>query len=241
MAKQYAHLADYYERFFPVTPVTIAFLETQFKTAKTLLDVGCGTGLHALEMAKLGKIVIGIDPDQAMLSIAKQRVTTIGSLCFAEGRLAAIGLTGVFDGIMVLGNTLPHVADETELELALRELYDHLEEGGTLVLQLINYDKVFADTLTELPPLVEGSVSLRRLYDHRPPYVLFTTILDEGEKQHTQTLQLLGITQAMLHKVLEKVGFTAFEAYGDFSGKPYAIQTDLRYILVARKPQKGCD
>ena len=234
--KQYAHLAHYYDRLFPVTETVRTFLLSQFKQAKTLLDVGCGTGRHALQMASAGKVVTGVDPDGSMLAIANNHPPMMQGTCrFVQGHLTDIGVTGTFEGIMVLGNTLCHVTDATELERALNGLYERLESGGVLVLQLINYDKVFEERLTELPLLKDGKVSLRRQYVLNRPFVDFTTILYDGSSHHTQTVRLLGITQVMLESTLEETGFIDLESYGDFSSKPYQVKTDLRYILVAIK------
>ena len=39
--------------------------------AKTILDLGCGTGRHALKLAEMGYRVTGIDLSGEMLSVAK--------------------------------------------------------------------------------------------------------------------------------------------------------------------------
>ena len=237
---QYAHLADYYDRLFPVTETVRTFLLSQFKQAKTVLDVGCGTGRHALQMAEGGKVVIGVDPDASMLAIAKKRpLVKRGSCRFVRGHLTDLGVSESFEGIMVLGNTLCHVADETELEQALVGLYERLETGGMLVLQLINYDLIFNQNITELPRLEEGGVSLRRQYVLNRPFVRFTTTLFDGTTDHTETVQLLGITKAMLEGALKKARFTNVQAYGDFSKKPFDVKTDLRVILTAQKFKKA--
>ena len=43
-------------------------------TAQTMLDLGCGTGLRCLELARLGFQVCGIDQSEAMLAAARRHV-----------------------------------------------------------------------------------------------------------------------------------------------------------------------
>ena len=41
----------------------------------TLLDVGCGDGALASELARRGAAVTGLDPDPVMIAAARRRVT----------------------------------------------------------------------------------------------------------------------------------------------------------------------
>ncbi|TVP94132.1 MAG: class I SAM-dependent methyltransferase [Acholeplasmatales bacterium] len=238
--KQYAHLAAHYDRLFPVTETTVAFLKTCFSTAQTILDVGCGTGLHAFALARAGKSVTGIDPDCAMLEQArKQGDAYPGSVRFLTGTLQSPGVSGVFAGIMVLGNTLPHLESEQALGQVMVKLAKRLEAGGTLLVQMINYDKVFKERLNALPMLQDGAVTLKRQVRLIPPHVDFTTDLEDGTSRQVRTVRLLGITRAMFLAALVQAGLKKVDEYGDFARKPYDIDTDLRWIIVAQKPRKG--
>ena len=42
---------------------------------KTLLDLGCGTGRHALEMARQGVTVTGVDMSETMLAVGREANT----------------------------------------------------------------------------------------------------------------------------------------------------------------------
>lgn len=43
----------------------------------TYLDIGCGTGNYTIEFSKRGVHMIGIDPSEAMLSIARSRTSSV--------------------------------------------------------------------------------------------------------------------------------------------------------------------
>ena len=51
-------------------------------TTQTVLDIGCGTGLHDIELAKLKYDVTGLDISNEMIYIAKSRNTFQDSLSF---------------------------------------------------------------------------------------------------------------------------------------------------------------
>ena len=68
---------------------------------KTILDLGCGTGRHDIELAKLGYEVTGVDISADMLSIATQRIVDLGtpasSVQFIHGNICTVRLEKTFD------------------------------------------------------------------------------------------------------------------------------------------------
>jgi SAM-dependent methyltransferase len=87
-----------------------------------VLDAGCGTGRVAIELARRGIEVLGIDVDPRMLDTARVNAPTLrwvlGDL--ASGDLAVGGLAagergaGRFDVVVAAGNVLVFVAPGTE-------------------------------------------------------------------------------------------------------------------------------
>lgn len=78
----YDELAQQYELTFPdpfETPLerhavaAFADMVLEAHAKGTVLDIGCGTGHVTAELAHRGLVVIGIDPSEAMLSIARRR------------------------------------------------------------------------------------------------------------------------------------------------------------------------
>ena len=68
------------ESFTAGTLGEVDFLEKEFNHDKTkcILDIGCGTGRHAIELAKRGYTVTGIDLSAAQLARACQKATKAG-------------------------------------------------------------------------------------------------------------------------------------------------------------------
>ena len=70
----FAVAADAYDRFMGrySGPLTAQFADfAGVSPGQRVLDVGCGTGHQAAELAANGVVVVGIDADQAMLDIAR--------------------------------------------------------------------------------------------------------------------------------------------------------------------------
>jgi SAM-dependent methyltransferase len=116
----------------------------------SMLDAGCGTGRVAIEMARRGFSVAGVDLDEAMLSTAR---TKAPELEWQLGDLADVELQRRFDLVALPGNVMIFLAPGTE-DLVVANLERHLAADGLLVagfqlrrsrLSLDRYDQLCAD------------------------------------------------------------------------------------------------
>lgn len=80
----------------------------------TVLDAGCGSGRVAIELARRGIDVVGVDIDPSMLSTARQRGP---DLTWIESDLAALDLGRTFDVVVMAGNVLVFTAPGTHADV----------------------------------------------------------------------------------------------------------------------------
>ena len=76
------------EEFTKGTVTEVDFIESQieFDSTRKILDVGCGTGRHAIELAKRGYQVTGIDLSEDQLKRAKEKAESEGvEVTFLQG------------------------------------------------------------------------------------------------------------------------------------------------------------
>jgi 2-polyprenyl-6-hydroxyphenyl methylase/3-demethylubiquinone-9 3-methyltransferase len=102
----------------------------------TALDVGCGGGLLAEEVARLGFSVTGVDPSGPSLATARAHAAAGGlSIEYVEGRGEALPVPdGSFD-LAYCCDVLEHVDD---VPAVLREIRRALRPGGLFVYDTIN-------------------------------------------------------------------------------------------------------
>jgi len=96
-----------------------------------VLDVGCGTGRHALPLAAQGARVLGLDPTPEMLAQARQKAEDVGlDIEFRQGSVETLqSELGSYD-LVLCCLVLSHVKD---LDEAVAELAAHVRPGGRLV------------------------------------------------------------------------------------------------------------
>ncbi len=94
-----------------------------------VLDAGCGTGRVGSRLAELGYDVTGVDLDESMLAVARERAP---QLRWLVGDLATVDLAGAFDLVLMAGNIVPLVAAGSEPAVVAR-MAAHVAAGGLLV------------------------------------------------------------------------------------------------------------
>jgi glycine/sarcosine N-methyltransferase len=132
--------------------------------AVRVLDAACGSGGHALALARWGYDVAGADASPAMVALAKEKVRQAAlDVPFAVSELASLGavfgieaLAGppptaspagvstrarAYDAVLCLGNSLPHLLTQGDLVEALGGMAAMLRPGGLFVTQNLNYDQ----------------------------------------------------------------------------------------------------
>jgi 2-polyprenyl-6-hydroxyphenyl methylase/3-demethylubiquinone-9 3-methyltransferase len=100
---------------------------------KTALDVGCGAGLLAEPLARLGAKVTAIDASPEVIAVARQHASTAGlDIDYQVGDVQE--LEGEFDLITCM-EVIEHVADPASFVKALAK---RLATGGLLVMSTPN-------------------------------------------------------------------------------------------------------
>jgi len=122
---------------------------------RSVLDAGCGTGRVAMELARRGLGVVGVDLDTEMLAVARVKAPLIR---WVESDLVGVDLGRTFDAIVMAGNVMIFLTPGTE-RAVLANMARHLEEAGLLIagfslvegrLALSTYDELAAGAGLEL-------------------------------------------------------------------------------------------
>jgi SAM-dependent methyltransferase len=119
-SKDYQAECDYLEvllRRFTFTPV------------HSLLDLGCGTGGHALPLAARGYRLTGVDRSPQMLAAARAKPGA-SAVEFLEGDLRHLDIGRTFDAVLALFAVTCYQTTNDDLLLAFRAVRRHLAPGG---------------------------------------------------------------------------------------------------------------
>ena len=105
-------------------------------STNNVLDLGCGTGSHALLLAQRGYQVVGVDCSADMLAHARikgdARLNS-DSVCFHQGDIRSINLHRHFDAALMMFAVLGYQLETADVLAALRTARQHLRPDGLLL------------------------------------------------------------------------------------------------------------
>jgi 2-polyprenyl-6-hydroxyphenyl methylase/3-demethylubiquinone-9 3-methyltransferase len=102
----------------------------------TALDVGCGGGLLAEEVTRLGFRITGVDPSGPSLATAREHAKSAGlQIEYVEGRGEALPVEDASFDLAYCCDVLEHVDD---VPAVLREIRRALKPGGLFVYDTVN-------------------------------------------------------------------------------------------------------
>ena len=133
----------------------VKFLDSLFKehNCKRIIDVGCGTGNHAIRLSKLGYEVTGVDISQTMLKIAKEKDKG-AKIRFIQGDMRklqrAVPKDEKFDAAICLGQAFSSLITNREINAFLGGLHSILKKNGLFVFNARNARKIDEDHLSKL-------------------------------------------------------------------------------------------
>jgi SAM-dependent methyltransferase len=107
-----------------------------------ILDLACGTGRHAVEMAARGYNVVGYDLSVAMLARAADEAHDRNQkLNFLQGDMRDMGFEEMFDAVYCWSTSFGYFDDEKN-QLVAQRIHRALRKGGLLLLDVANRDFV---------------------------------------------------------------------------------------------------
>lgn len=225
----------------PFTKDTLAevdFLLTLFPipVGAKILDVGCGTGRHSIELARRGYEVTGLDLSEGMLEVARAKASEAGvEVRWICADATAFKLDQVFDaaiclcegGFGLLGSEDDPWAHDSSI---LARISEHLKPGAGFLLTALN-----------------GYSALRRMKDEHVangafnPATMVAHYEDEWElpegNRIVQIRERLFIAPEVV-RMLQEAGFRVDAVYGGTAGnwgrRPLMLD-EVEAMYVCRK------
>jgi SAM-dependent methyltransferase len=204
-----------------------------------LLDLACGTGRHAAELASRGYSVVGYDLSVAVLARAGDEAQARGQkLNLLQGDMREMGFEDMFDGVLCWASSFGYFDDEKNADVA-RRIHRALRRGGQLLIDVVNRDFC----APRQPNLVwfegESCVAIDETsFDALTSRlkVKRTVMLEDGRTREVDyAIRLYGLHE--LGRILHDAGFRVTEVSGHTSMPGVFFGPDSpRIILLAEKP-----
>lgn len=244
----FAEYAEYYDLLYQDKDYSaesqyVSTLIDRFcPSMSSLLDVGCGTGRHAVAFCREGVTVAGLDCSEEMLATGKVKYPQIA---LHHGRAESFQLPSRFDVITSLFHVISYQTGNDALMAMVRNIYCHLNDGGIFIFDFWYGPAV----LTEKP-----SVRIKRVQDEKHELtrisepdvdynantvkVHFDLLIKNRQTQVTREVRETHLMRYFflpeLELVLQAVGFKVFFAGEWMNGCPLS-EKSWNGIIVAGK------
>lgn len=215
--------------------------------ARRVLDVACGTGLHALALAERGVQVVAADASKSMLDRARASAEDAARRVeWVHARMESIAesVAGPFDAVLCLGNSLPHLLADAQLRSALRGFRGLTADAGVAVVQMLNYDRILARRERIVGVTRHGHSEYVRFYDFLSRRVRFNVLElrwrgEQCEHVWRQT-ELRPYRSGELSDAFVEAGFQRPALYAGLSGDGFR-PPDSEVLLLVARPCRGSD
>ena len=159
----------YQDKDYPgETEYVRSLIEKHQPGAKTILDLGSGTGRHDILLAGMGYEVTGVDQSEEMLAVAHaQRGTLTPSSpppTFTRGDIRTVRLDKTFDVVVSLFHVMSYQIANADLRAAFATAKTHLKPGGIFIFDCWHGPAVLTDRpAVRVKRLEDEEISVTRI------------------------------------------------------------------------------
>lgn len=204
-----------------------------------ILDLACGTGRHAVELATRGYQVVGFDLSLAMLARASDEAQDRNQkINFVQGDMREMTFEETFDGVFSWNTSFGYF-DEEKNGAVIARVHKALKKGGQFLLDVVNRDYV----IRQAPSLAwfegDGCICMDEMtvdFITSRMRVKRTLMMDDGRtKEIEYSVRLYALHE--LGKMLHDNGFRVAEVSGR-TGTPgvfFGCESPRTLILAEKR------
>jgi SAM-dependent methyltransferase len=229
-------LAELYDLDSPWSPDRDFYLSQAGPPPKTILDLGCGTGLICNAYAALGHDVTGADPSRPMLDIARRKPFG-AKIEWGEATAQTFRSAKRFDLIIMTGHAFQVLLEDEDVRAAFETMRTHLKPGGKAVFEsrnrVIDWAKEWSgEVALELPgKTVRESWRVFPMQDDR---LKFESVYRFPDKTLVSNSELRFLSQTEIEARLDAAGLGVEKLAGDWDGAPFDPAVSKEMIFTVR-------
>jgi ubiquinone/menaquinone biosynthesis C-methylase UbiE len=201
-----------------------------------ILDAPGGFGRHSIPLAHAGFRVTSVDRSAVQQEEGRRRAGETSGLGWVQADFRELPFENEsFDAVLCLFTSIGYRGEEADRQM-LGEFLRVLRPGSAVIGELLHRDRLMAIFLERSWEPLEGEAMLaeERRFDPVAGEIETDHILIAEGKRHSITFRIRVYTATELVRMLEQVGFSAVECFGDLEGAELSRET--RLVVRARKP-----
>jgi SAM-dependent methyltransferase len=204
----------------------------ELRSGMSALDVPCGNGRHAIELARRGFRMTGVDISAGFLDEARSNAPEIE---WVQSDMRRLPGTCRFDSAYCWGNSFGYF-DHDNCRRFLEAITSALKPGGRFILESGAVSESILPALQPERTLRIGDIDFlsRNRYDAVEGRMDITYTFIRGSQREVKPIHQWVHSAAEIRRMLRCAGLEPLSAFGDLEGTPYALGSP-RFIVLARR------
>lgn len=258
LSAEYDAFADVYEIWTATAPVTARnlpfYVAACRETPGLVAELGVGDGRIAVEVARAGKPIIGVDSSSQMLHRCRARAQAAGvldRLSLIQADFRNFKLPQPAELITVPFHSIGHLVTLDDKREGLRHIYRQLAPGGRLIFDHFVFDLEAARSRYSVASLRAEYINpetgrdtllwVTSRYEPESQAIRIIAWTDEIDgvgvlvRRQYRRLNFSWLEPEQTRALLEETGFEIEALYGDFDRSPFSDDSPEQ-IWVARRP-----
>lgn len=201
-----------------------------------ILDAPTGFGRHAIPLAESGFRVTGVDRSPVQLEEGRRRAGDSEWPRFVQADFRELPFADEsFEAVLCLFTSIGYRGEEGDRQM-FGEFLRVTRPGGPLVIEALHRDRLafFLQERSWEPLEGDAMLAEERRFDYAAGEIETDHILIADGERRTITFRVRVYTATELVRLLEEVGLTEVECFGDYDGGELSRET--RLVVRARKP-----
>lgn len=208
-----------------------------------VLDLCCGQGRHAVELARRGFNVTGFDLSDFLLGLARDRAEKADvTVNFVRGDMRELPWENAFDAVVLLFTAFGYLETDEEDERSLQAIQVALRPGGLLLIDHHNRERTSSWLGDGRKDWWEGNghtVLDQEEWDVLRSRITMTRTIIAPHAARRQTGFVLRVySHSEWLGMFRRVGLEWVRSYGGYDGSDYGHDS-RGLIIVARKPEEA--
>ncbi len=199
----------------------------------SMLDIACGEGRFAVQLAEHGFDVTGIDISRE--SIDKAKTFENECLKFYTHDMRFPFYINYFDYAFNFFTSFGYFAHDRDHALAAKSFAAALKHNGILVIDYLNFEQVISNFVpAETIHRGECTFNIIRKLE-RNHIIKEISFLDAEKKQHRFTESVAGFTLTDFNKMFKNADMSLIGTFGNYQLGPYHPVDSPRLIMIFKK------